>query len=58
MKVNKTNAMRQLDAAGVKYEMCLYEVDESDLSGLPKIILGAEVKYYDSIRRMEELEQL
>ena len=33
MKVNKTNAMRQLDAAGVKYEMCLYEVDESDLSG-------------------------
>lgn len=33
MKVNKTNAMRQLDAAKIKYEMCEYEVDENDLSG-------------------------
>ena len=31
---------------------------ERDLSGLPEIILGAEVKYYDSIRRLSELEQL
>ena len=31
---------------------------ECDLSGLPDIILGAEVKYYDSIRRLPELERL
>ena len=29
----KTNAMRQLDAAGISYEVLTYEVDESDLSG-------------------------
>ena len=33
MKINKTNAMRQLDAARIKYETCTYEVDENDLSG-------------------------
>ena len=33
MKANKTNAMRQLDAAKIKYEACEYEVDENDLSG-------------------------
>jgi len=33
MKINKTNAMRQLDAAKIKYEICSYEVDENDLSG-------------------------
>ncbi len=33
MKINKTNAMRQLDAAKIKYEVCEYEVDENDLSG-------------------------
>ena len=33
MKINTTNAMRQLDAAKIKYEVCSYEVDESDLSG-------------------------
>lgn len=33
MKINKTNAMRQLDAAKVKYETRTYEVDENDLSG-------------------------
>ena len=33
MKINKTNAMRQLDAAKIKYEICAYEVDENDLSG-------------------------
>ena len=30
----KTNAMRQLDAAGIKYTPMEYEVDESDLSGV------------------------
>ena len=30
----KTNALRQLDTAGIKYETVEYEVDESDLSGL------------------------
>ena len=30
----KTNAMRQLDAAKIPYEVCAYEVDESDLSGV------------------------
>ena len=32
-KVVKTNAMRQLDAAKIPYEVLTYEVDESDLSG-------------------------
>ncbi len=31
--MNKTNAMRQLDAAKIKYTPCVYEVDENDLSG-------------------------
>ena len=29
----KTNAMRQLDTAGIEYSLHEYEVDESDLSG-------------------------
>lgn len=33
-KIDKTNAMRQLDAAGIEYEMAEYDVDESDLSGV------------------------
>ena len=32
-KMNKTNAMRQLDAAKIPYTVGTYEVDESDLSG-------------------------
>lgn len=32
--MNKTNAMRQLDTAKIKYEPMTYEVDESDLSGV------------------------
>lgn len=31
---NKTNAMRLLDSAHIKYEALEYEVDENDLSGL------------------------
>lgn len=31
-KINKTNAARLLDQAGVPYELIAYEVDESDLS--------------------------
>lgn len=31
--MNKTNAMRRLDAAKIKYEVKEYEVDENDLSG-------------------------
>ena len=33
-KIDKTNAMRQLDSAGIVYEMGEYEYDESDLSGV------------------------
>ena len=33
MKQIKTNAMRQLDAAKIKYSVMTYEVDENDLSG-------------------------
>ena len=33
MKITKTNAMRQLDAAKIKYEPKEYEVDESNLAG-------------------------
>ena len=32
-KAVKTNAMRQLDAARIPYEVLTYEVDENDLSG-------------------------
>ena len=32
-KVQKTNAMRLLDAAGIDYSMAGYDYDESDLSG-------------------------
>ena len=31
-KVNKTNAARLLDRAGVRYELIPYEVDENDLA--------------------------
>ena len=34
MKINKTNATRLLDKAGVAYELIPYEVDESDLSAV------------------------
>lgn len=33
-KVQKTNAMRLLDAAGIEYSMAGYDYDESDLSGV------------------------
>ena len=32
LKMNKTNAVRLLDKAGIKYSLTEYEVDESDLS--------------------------
>lgn len=32
-QINKTNAMRQLDSAGIDYKFAEYEYDESDLSG-------------------------
>ncbi|MBQ9080790.1 MAG: Cys-tRNA(Pro) deacylase [Clostridia bacterium] len=32
--MNKTNAMRRLDTAKIKYEICEYVPDESDLSGV------------------------
>lgn len=32
--MTKTNAMRMLDAAKIKYEILEYEVDENDLSGM------------------------
>lgn len=34
MKLTKTNAMRMLDKAKIKYEPIEYEVDENDLSGV------------------------
>ena len=33
-KTDKTNAMRQLDSAGIEYSMAEYAYDESDLSGV------------------------
>ncbi len=33
-KIEKTNAMRRLDAAKIAYQPLTYEVDESDLSGI------------------------
>ena len=32
--MNKTNAMRKLDKAGIKYEPIEYVPDDSDLSGV------------------------
>lgn len=32
--MNKTNAMRRLDTAKIKYEVCEYVPDENDLSGV------------------------
>ncbi|MBQ3291748.1 MAG: Cys-tRNA(Pro) deacylase [Mogibacterium sp.] len=32
--MEKTNAMRQLDSAGIEYEMAEYDVDEEDLSAV------------------------
>ena len=32
--VKKTNAMRELDVAGIAYRTIPYEVDENDLSGV------------------------
>lgn len=32
--MNKTNAMRRLDTVKIKYEVCEYEPDENDLSGV------------------------
>ena len=34
MKVNKTNAARLLDRAGIKYDLVPYRVDENDLSAV------------------------
>lgn len=34
MKINKTNAARLLDKAGISYELIPYEVDENDLSAV------------------------
>lgn len=34
MKIKKTNALRLLDKAKIKYEILTYEVDESDLSAI------------------------
>lgn len=34
MKINKTNAARLLDKAGISYELIPYEVDEADLSAV------------------------
>ena len=31
-KINKTNAARLLDKAGIRYELIPYEVDENDLA--------------------------
>lgn len=33
-RIQKTNAMRLLDAAGISYETASYDYDESDLSGV------------------------
>ena len=32
MKINKTNAARLLDKAGISYELIPYEVDENNLA--------------------------
>lgn len=33
-RTEKTNVMRLLDAAGIAYRVCTYQVDENDLSGV------------------------
>lgn len=39
-------------------ERAYAKLSEADLTGLPRIILGAEVRYYDGIHRLPELELL
>lgn len=34
LNISKTNAMRELDSAGIKYKFDSYEYDEKDLSGI------------------------
>ncbi len=41
-----------------KREKAFCRLKECDLVGAPRIIIGAEVRYYDGIRRMDELELL
>ena len=52
--MNKTNAMRLLDAAGIDYLPMTYEYDESDLSGLhivPQIGLPPEQVFKTLVAR-------
>ena len=51
---DRTSVRDFLDRRNAAYE----KLCECDLSGLPQIILGAEVKFYDSISRLPELELL
>ncbi|MBR7184644.1 MAG: Cys-tRNA(Pro) deacylase [Clostridia bacterium] len=53
-KLNKTNAMRQLDTAKIPYEAMTYPVDESDLSGVhiaEQIGLPTEVVFKTLVAR-------
>ncbi len=44
MKINKTNAARLLDKAGISYELIPYQVDEEDLSAVHVAsVLGEDV---------------
>lgn len=53
-KIKKTNAMRQLDKAGISYEIMEYVPDESDLSGVhiaEQIGLPCEVVFKTLVAR-------
>ena len=39
MKINKTNAARLLDKAGISYELIPYEVDENNLAATFKTLV-------------------
>ncbi|NBK98928.1 MAG: Cys-tRNA(Pro) deacylase [Erysipelotrichia bacterium] len=49
--MQKTNAMRMLDAANISYEVITYEVDESDLSGvhIAKVIKQNEEQLFKTL---------
>lgn len=58
-KIQKTNAMRLLDSAGISYETASYDYDESDLSGVhaaAELGVSSEFVFKTLVTRSEKNE--
>lgn len=58
-KIQKTNAMRLLDSAGISYETSSYSYDESDLSGVhaaAELGVSPEIVFKTLVTRSEKNE--